>query len=188
MPPAMRHHSPRSLLLLPLALAAFALPAGTAQASPCVIANASAIPTGDTASIQHARRQTLCLLNQERAQHGMGPLRLNKRLSRASLRHSRSMIRKHYFEHGNFVARIVNARYVNRREAWALAENIAWGTGSLATPAETVRAWMNSPGHRANILNPRFRDIGIGIAPGAPAMVHAAASPTTYTTDFGRKG
>jgi uncharacterized protein YkwD len=183
-----RRHSPRSLLVVPVALAAFALPAATAQASPCVIANASAIPTAQKASIQHARRQTLCLLNQERAKRGMRPLRLNKRLSRASLRHSRQMIRKHYFEHGNFVARIVNARYVNRHQAWALAENIAWGTGSLSTPAETVRAWMHSPGHRANILNPRFRDIGIGIAIGAPGLVHAAAAAATYTTDFGRKG
>ena len=183
-----RRHSPRSLFLALVALALLALPAATAQASPCVIANAGAIPTGERSSIQHARRQTLCLVNHERAQHGLRPLRLNKRLSRASLRHSRNMIRKHYFDHGNFVARIVNARYVSRRQAWALAENIAWGTGSLATPAQTVRAWMHSPGHRANILNPRFRDIGIGIAVGAPALVHAAASAATYTTDFGRKG
>jgi uncharacterized protein YkwD len=184
----MRRHFPRSLLVLPAAAIAFALPAASAQASSCVIANATAIPTAQKASINHARRQTLCLLNEERAKRGLRPLRLNKPLSRASLRHSRQMVRKHYFDHGNFVARIVNARYVTRRQAWALAENIAWGTGSLSTPAETVQAWMHSPGHRANILNPRFRDIGIGIAIGAPALIHAAAAAATYTTDFGVKG
>jgi uncharacterized protein YkwD len=184
----MRRRTLRSVLLVPAALTAFAIPAGTAQAAPCIVASASAVPTAERSSIQHARRQTLCLINRERADRGMRPLRLNKRLSRASLRHSRKMIRKHRFEHGNFVARILNARYVSRRQAWALAENIAWGTGSLATPAATVRAWMNSPGHRANILNARFRDIGIGIAIGAPGIVHAAASAATYTTDFGRKG
>jgi uncharacterized protein YkwD len=183
-----KRHAPRSLLVVPVALAALALPAAGAQASPCVIANADAVPSGSHNSVQHARRQTLCLVNHERAKRGLRPLRLNKRLSRASLRHSRSMVRKHYFDHGNFVARIVNVRYVTRRQNWALAENLAWGTGSLSTPAQTVRAWMHSPGHRQNILNPRFRDIGIGIAIGAPALVHAAATAATYTTDFGLKG
>jgi uncharacterized protein YkwD len=98
------------------------------------------------------------------------------------------MVRKGFFQHGNFVARILNTRYVTRRQAWSLGENIAWGTGSLGTPAQTVRAWMRSPGHRANILSRRFRDIGIGIALGAPAEVHASAGAATYTTDFGVKG
>jgi uncharacterized protein YkwD len=170
---------------------AVALPAASAQASSgsCAIASvaatANAVPT--QASLRKAGRETLCLLNRERAQHGLRPLRLSKHLSRASARHSRNMVRHRFFEHGNFVARIVNARYVTRHQAWSLGENIAWGTGSLATPAQTVRAWMNSPGHRANILNARFRDIGIGIALGAPALVHVSAGAATYTTDFGVK-
>jgi uncharacterized protein YkwD len=187
----MKRHAPRFLLVLPAAIAALALPAGAAQASnSCAIASvaatANAVPT--KASMHAARRATLCLLNQERAHHGLRPLRLSQRLSRASTVHSRSMVRNRYFEHGNFVARIVNSRYVTRRQAWSLGENIAWGTGSLSTPAQTVRAWMNSPGHRANILNRRFRDIGIGIALGAPAAVHASSGAATYTTDFGVKG
>ena len=185
----MKRHAPRTLILLPAVVAAVALPAGTAGASSyCKVASvaANAVPT--KASMHAARRETLCLLNHERARRGMRPLRLNKRLSRASTIHSLKMVRKRYFEHGNFVARIVNARYVTRRQAWSLAENIAWGTGSLATPAQTVRAWMHSPGHRANILNRRFRDIGIGIALGAPAVVHASSGAATYTTDFGVKG
>lgn len=183
----MKRLAPRSLLLALAAVPALALPVGTAQASPCVLANASADSVPTHSSLNHARRETLCLLNQERAKHGMRALRLNKRLSRASTRHSRNMVRKRYFDHGNFVARIVNARYVTRRQAWALAENIAWGTGRLSTPAQTVRAWMHSPGHRANILNRRFRDIGIGIGLGAPSDVHAATLAATYTTDFGVK-
>ena len=171
---------------------AAALPVASAQAasSPCAIASvaatANALPT--QASLRTARRETLCLLNRERAQRGLRPLRLSKRLSRASEAHSRNMVRKRFFEHGNFVARIVNARYVTRRQAWALGENIAWGTGTLGTPAQTVRAWMHSPGHRANILSRRFRDIGIGIALGAPAVVHVSSGAATYTTDFGVKG
>jgi uncharacterized protein YkwD len=118
----------------------------------------------------------------------MQPLRMCKRLSVAAKRHSRNMVRKNFFAHGNFVARILKARYVRRRQAWSLGENIAWGTGNLATPQEIVKAWMNSPGHRANILNRRFRDIGVGIVMGAPAQVQAGQVAATYTTDFGLRG
>jgi uncharacterized protein YkwD len=186
-----KRHAPRLLLTLPVVIAAVALPA-TAQASSryCKVASVAATANQVPAkgALRPASRETLCLLNRERRKHGLKPLRLNKRLSRASARHSRQMVRRRYFEHGNFVARIVNARYVTRRQAWSLGENIAWGTGSLSTPSQTVRAWMHSPGHRANILNPRFRDIGIGIALGAPAAVHASSGAATYTTDFGVKG
>ncbi len=187
----MKRHAPRFLLVLLAAASAAVLPAGSAQASSgsCSIASvgatADALPTA--ASLSATRRETLCLLNRERAQRGLRPLRLSPSLSQASAAHSRNMVRKRFFEHGNFVARILNARYVTRRQAWALGENIAWGTGSLGTPAQTVRAWMQSPGHRANILSRRFRDIGIGIALGAPAVVHASSGAATYTTDFGVK-
>lgn len=186
----MKRHAPRLLLTLPAVVAAVALPTA-AEASPHYCKVASVAATADQVpakgALRTASRETLCLLNRERAKHGMRPLRLNKKLSRASARHSRQMVHRRYFDHGNFVARIVNARYVTRRQAWSLGENIAWGTGTLSTPEQTVRAWMNSPGHRANILNRRFRDIGIGIALGAPAAVHASSGAATYTTDFGVK-
>jgi uncharacterized protein YkwD len=188
----MKRLAPRLLLALFAAASAAALPAASAHASSpsCAIASvgatANALPT--KASLSTARRETLCLVNRERAQRGLRPLRLSTHLSQASVGHSRNMVRKRFFQHGNFVARILNARYVTRRQAWSLGENIAWGTGSLGTPAQTVRAWMRSPGHRANILSRRFRDIGIGIALGAPAVVHASAGAATYTTDFGVKG
>ena len=49
-------------------------------------------------------------------------------------------------------------------------ENIAWGSGSRSTPRSIVRAWMASDGHWANILSAAFRDIGIGVSPGAPVV------------------
>ena len=52
--------------------------------------------------------------------------------------------------------------------SWSVGENLAWGTGVLATPRATVRAWMHSPDHRANLLDRRFADVGIGVAAGAP--------------------
>jgi uncharacterized protein YkwD len=181
-----KRHPPR---LLPLALltASIALgapPAAQARVSAC--ASVQAVPSKQ--AIQQARLNTLCLLNRERSARGMRPLRMHKRLSVAAERHSRNMVRGNFFAHGNFVARILNAGYVNRRHAWSLGENIAWGTGSLAAPQEIVKAWMKSPGHRANILNRRFRDVGVGIVMGAPTRVNASVVAATYTTDFGLRG
>ena len=76
-------------------------------------------------------------------------------------------------------------RLHERARGWSLGENIAWGTGRLATAAQIHRSWMNSPGHRANILQRSFREIGIGIETGVPVRLSAAQSGATYTADFG---
>lgn len=139
------------------------------------------------AAIRRSRDATLCLLNRVRARNGLAPLRLNPKLARAARAHSRDMVRHRYFAHDSRNGRSPFDRmrathYVPRGEAWWLGENIGWGSGTLAQPAAMVRAWMHSPGHRANILSRNFRDIGIGIAPGAPV----GGGGATYTTDFGR--
>jgi len=139
------------------------------------------------AAIKRSRDATLCLLNRVRARHGLRPFRLNAKLSHAARRHSRDMVRHRYFAHDSRDGRSPFDRmrathYVPRNAAWWLGENIGWGSGTLSEPAAMVRAWMHSPAHRANILSRRFRDIGIGIAPGAPVGGRGA----TYTTDFGR--
>lgn len=138
-------------------------------------------------TIRRARDATLCLLNRVRARHGLAPLRLNAKLTRAARRHSRDMVRRRYFSHASLSGRSPFARmrathYVPRDASWWLGENIGWGSGTLAEPIAMVRAWMHSPPHRANILSRHFRDIGIGIASGAPV----GGGGATYTTDFGR--
>lgn len=176
------------LLAVPLLLAfALLLPAVPAEARPG--ACASAHVDVDRATIAKARDATLCLLNRVRARHGLPSLRLDGKLSRAALRHSRDMVRKRYFAHDSrdgrsFSHRIHAARYVPRGASWWVGENLGWGSGSLAEPMALVRAWMHSPGHRANILNRTFRDVGIGIVPRAPVGSHRDGA--TYTTDFGR--
>ena len=176
------------LLAVPLLLAlALLLPAAPAEARPG--ACASAHVEVDRATIAKARDATLCLLNRVRARHDLPQLRLNPRLSRAARRHTRDMVRRRYFAHDSldgrsFSQRIHAARYVPRGASWWIGENLGWGSGSLAEPMSLVRAWMRSPGHRANILNRTFRDIGIGIAPRAP--VGGYRDGATYTTDFGR--
>ncbi|ADB53130.1 CAP domain-containing protein [Conexibacter woesei] len=163
--------------------------ADTGQPSAC----SSARVAVTAATVDKASDATLCLLNRERASRGLAPLRIDAKLGRVARAHSLDMVRKGYFEHESRdgrtpFQRMLAARYVPKGASWTLGENIGWGTEELAQPAALVKAWMDSPGHRANILNGRFREIGIGIVPGVP--VHddglAGQAGATYTTDFGR--
>jgi uncharacterized protein YkwD len=138
------------------------------------------------------RMATRCLLNKKRREHGLRALRGNRRLHRAADRHGTDMARHDYFSHtsrsgASFLDRIRRVGYLRRARSWSVGENIAWGTGGLSSPSSIVRAWMHSPGHRTNILNPRFHEIGVGISFGAP--VRSSTNPAaTYTTDFGTRG
>ena len=76
------------------------------------------------------------------------------------------------------------ARDTQRNDGWSLGENLAWGSGELGTARGIHEAWMRSNGHRANILNPDFRELGIGIRPGVPKDATVGA---TYTANFGVK-
>ncbi len=173
---------PHILLLSALLVCVFALavPAGAAADS---CANASASPSSVTSKT--AMRTTACLLNQERAKRGLRKVKFNGRLSKAAARHARDMVRRHYFSHyspsgSSFIHRIKRAGYLKRVRSWSAGENIAWGSGGRATPGAIVRAWMNSPGHKANILNRRFREIGLGIVRSAPN-----GGGATYVNTFG---
>jgi len=169
------------LPLLGAAVAAAAALAVPASASAC--ANVNANPNDiSTATAQHA---TLCLLNNERRQRGIRPLKDNARLTRASQRYAVVMSRRNVFEHGDFVGRIKRVNYLAGARGYTLGENIAWGSWDYATPANIVDSWMHSPGHRANILNGRFREIGLGVARGAPVGGQDKAG--TYVTDFGTR-
>jgi uncharacterized protein YkwD len=138
------------------------------------------------ASLEVSERATFCLINRERTRRGIRKLRRNPRLDLASRRHARAMAARNFFEHGNFVGRIRSANYLRGARGWRLGENIAWGSGVLSSPDEIVDAWMHSPGHRANILQRGFREIGIGIARGTPNRSYENGA--TYATDFGTRG
>jgi uncharacterized protein YkwD len=68
------------------------------------------------------------------------------------------------------------------------AQNIGWGTAGLATPAAMVRGWMLSPPHRRIMLTGAYRDIGVGVAPAAPASLTQGAPGATYTVEFATRG
>jgi uncharacterized protein YkwD len=164
-----------------IAAAAAVVAALAAPSSAAACAHANQNP--NDISAQEAKQATLCLLNRERTSRGIRKLHDNARLDLASRRHANDMSRRNYFEHGDFVGRIKSARYLKGARGYTLGENIAWGSWDYATPANIVDGWMHSPGHRANILNSGFHEIGLGIARGAPVGGQDRAG--TYVTDFG---
>jgi len=177
-----------ALAALTIALSAAAAPALAARN--CT--NTRLRPTPSNVAL--IRGATLCLINRERTARGERPLRPNRRLRRAAQAHSRSMAFGDYFEHnggggpggGTPLTRIRNAGYISSsRVGFEVGENIAWGTLSLATPRAIVAAWMSSPEHRANILDPRYRETGIGVSPHPPASLAHGQPGAIYTQDFG---
>lgn len=157
-------------------------PAGAQGACP----NTDVVPTGTNLKV--ARTATLCLLNAERRERGLRPLRQHPQLRSAATGFSRRMVRERFFDHvspdgSTLTKRVAKAGYSGWR---AIAENIAWGSGPLASPSRVVAGWMGSTTHRHNILDGNLREIGIGIVPGAP-MNGAGGRAATYTTDFGRR-
>lgn len=134
---------------------------------------------------------TLCLVNGERTRFGEPALIEDAHLSSAATGHSRDMDARNYFEHVSpggqtMLMRIRASGFIpGGHVGYTLGENIAWGTLWLATPHSIVKAWMASPGHRANILNRSYRYTGIGIDSALPHSMSGGQAGGMYTQDFG---
>src|SRR5215207_5162001 len=140
------------------------------------------------ASLPAVSAATLCLLNGERADRGLAPLAINPKLGSAASAYARDLVAGSYFSHtgrdgSDVLDRVEAAGYLQGAAGWRIGENLAWGTGGLATPAAIMQAWINSHGHRENILNPAYREIGLGIALGNPGRPDGSGA--TYATAFG---
>ena len=109
-------------------------------------------------------QQVLELVNEQRANYGLAPLSYSKELEAVAYAHSKDMAQNNYFSHTNLSGQSpfdrIHAAGISYRSA---AENIAAGQ---KTPQEVVNAWMNSAGHRANILNSSVTKMGVGIYSG----------------------
>ncbi len=102
------------------------------------------------------------LVNVERAKSGLPALKLNWQLSRVARYKSADMADKGYFAHNSPTYGTPFQMMENFGLRFSAAgENIAYGQ---RTPAEVMRDWMNSPGHRNNIMSPSFTEIGVGLA------------------------
>ncbi|MEU9667416.1 sigma-70 family RNA polymerase sigma factor [Streptomyces bobili] len=121
--------------------------------------------------------QVIALVNKERAAAGCGPLTDDAKLRSAALNHSEDMDARDFFDHTNPDGTDPGQRITAAGYSWSTyGENIAKGQQS----AESVMtSWMNSPGHRANILNCDFKNIGVGI--------HDGSGGPWWTQAFGAK-
>lgn len=121
--------------------------------------------------------QVVALVNKERAKAGCSPLAEDPQLQKAAQGHSDDMAARHFFDHTNPDGADPGQRITAAGYRWSTyGENIAQGQ---QTAASVMQSWMNSPGHRANILNCSFKDIGVG--------VHKGTGGPWWTQDFGAK-
>src|SRR4051794_31015560 len=132
----------------------------------------------------------LCLVNGERSDAGLPALTSNSQLGSAASGMCGRMVGEHFFAHEtpdgkNVVDRVQPTGYIPKSGDWVVGENLAWGSGALSTPQAIVNGWMNSPGHKANILAPDYKDVGLAACQGAPST--SASGGTTYVNDFGAK-
>jgi len=177
--------SARTLAAAVAALLIF--PAAAHASAPITCSNTDLMPAAD--NVEQIRDAVLCLHNQIRQQHNLPRLAENSKLQKAGTTHSNEMVDEGYFDHTapdgtTFVDRILGARYAKRNGDWTIGENLAWGTGDMSTPAGVMQAWMNSSGHKANILKRSYKELGIGIRLGTPSD---AGVGVTISAEFGAK-
>jgi uncharacterized protein YkwD len=180
-----------SALLLP-AVATAQVPHASehlARAAAQSCPGATTVPTPGTVGV--VRRAAICLVNRERRLHRLPRLRTNPSLQRSAETYAQDMARQNFFAHVSPTGATLDQRirretsYLARAMGWKIGENIAWGTGERATPADIVDSWMHSAPHRRNILDPGFHEIGMGIAIGAPVDLGPGLDAATYANHFG---
>lgn len=176
-----------ALLTITAALPSSAAPASASASATCRYQYLVPSPR----NVVKVSAATRCLINRERTRRGRAALLRSGELRKAARRQARRMVRRNFFAHvgpdgSTLLSRVTGGTsYVRGGRGFALAENLHWGVSQRATPRQIVRGWMRSSGHRRNMLDRRYRHIGIGVAPGAPKRVKAQAG--TYATVFGRR-
>jgi uncharacterized protein YkwD len=171
--------------LLAVSACVAAAPARAADTAACP--GSTDVPAG--AGVDAATSEVVCLINAERSARGLHTLRLDGALRRAAVRHSADMVRRTYFSHvtpggADFGDRIRDVGY-GKGQAWRAGEALGWGTGADATPAALVDEWLASPPHRHILLDPGFRELGVGVVSGAPRSVRSGLPGATYSVDEG---
>ena len=170
--------------MLGLLLALSGAIAGTAHASDATPAT--------TERLQALDGQILTRLNATRAAHGLRPLVVSDALENAAVAHSRELIQAGVFQHDSpdgtsFVQRLKHFYSPSGYSSWTAGENLLYNTADI--DAETaIRAWLDSPPHRENMLNPDWREVGIGSVHASTAGGTFGGAPTwVITMDFGAR-
>ena len=134
---------------------------------------------------------TICLINEQRAAAGAPAVVFNPQLFLAGSAHAADMVARSYFAHTSLSgtdpeARALSAGFTAPEDLLGLGEVLAWGSGAQATPRSVVASWMASTSHRTTMLDPYFREAGIGIVAGAP-VADAPSGSVTFAGEFGRR-
>jgi uncharacterized protein YkwD len=141
-----------------------------------------------------ARMQAALLaeVNAVRSSHGLVRLRLASGLKAAAAAHSTQMARLGYFSHNSangasFSKRVASYYSLRGFRSWSVGENLVWASPGLSA-ARAVKLWLASPPHRANLLDPRWREIGLSAVHSARAPgVYGGSPATIITADFGAR-
>lgn len=155
------------------AAAGLAKKPGGPKRPPVTATPAKPVPAGDHNQVEAA---VFAMVNAERAKAGCQPLQADKRLITSARGHSQDMASRNYFSHNTPEGRNPFQRMADAGYPRSAGENIAAGQ---RTPQAVMNSWMNSAGHRANILNCGYKAIGVGVANGGSFGIY-------WTQNFGR--
>ena len=136
-------------------------------------------PVASTATPDATAQRIVALTNAQRVQNGLAPLSVNIALTQAADIQSGNMARLETMSHilpGTATPDLASRAAAVGYQYSSMGENIAW---NYADADAVVAGWMASPGHRANILNPNFTEIGVSVA-------YSAKGEPYYTQEFGR--
>lgn len=143
---------------------------------------------GKEVYLRPAEKKTLQLHNKTRAERDKPRLCIQQQLQKAARGHSADMIRKDYFSHDSqdgttFEERVKREGYTSKgMSVYRIGENLGWGSGAQSSPESIHKAWMKSDGHRKNLLNKGFKQVGIGVTAGE---YKSYKDSKMYTVDFG---
>jgi uncharacterized protein YkwD len=143
-----------------------------------------------TDQLAAASNAVICLVNVERTSRGIAPLKRDADLGQAAGAHSQDMAQRQYFSHvsadgSGLSDRLKAAGYGKPGDGWRAGEDLGWGTGARATPNALVDAWMQSDHHRRILLSSTYKEVGVGVAAGAPKATDSGLPGATYAMDLG---
>jgi uncharacterized protein YkwD len=148
--------------------------------------------TPKTTQMVQLQAALLAQINAFRVAHGLSRLQINGALTGAADGHSGQMAKLGYFSHSSangqsFSQRLAQVYSPHGFHSWTVGENLVWGGPDIGA-VSAFKAWLASPPHRANLMNPRWREVGLGAVHSTRAPgVYGGRAATIVTADFGAR-
>jgi uncharacterized protein YkwD len=173
-----------ALLAAGAVAAGASIAAPSAPTEPCPHASTEAAD----ATVGELRASTLCVINRARARAGVDPLTRNHRLTQVAQRHTRRMLAQDCFEHhcdgeAFLPKRLRRSGYLEGAESWRYAEVLGYDDTAKAM----VAAWLAEDDLAADLVSPKYDQVGLGIKTGAPEPGVDGANLATFTIDLGSR-